>query len=91
MSLQTDCLRMLPLDAKMVESYYVGSPREDSAYDRLIRMFCLSHERLRAELAGAESLLDEGASKIARLEAQVRQQQREIMELRTELARSVVE
>lgn len=33
------------------------------------REILLSHERLRAELSGAERLLDLGAAKIARLEA----------------------
>jgi hypothetical protein len=71
------------MPAEMVRNLYDdGSVAE--------RILCLSHERLRHELAGAESLLDSGAAKIARLEVQVKQQQLEIMDLRTELARERV-
>ena len=66
------CLSVTPMTPEMVRQQY-----DDGSF--LERILCLSHERLRHELAGAESLLDEGANKIARLEA-------EIIELRQMLA-----
>jgi hypothetical protein len=84
--LQTDCLKYDVIARETVEWIYDG--RDARRSERLqIANLCRSHERLRHEVAGAEILRDDDATKIARLEAQVKQQQREIMDLRTELER----
>ena len=84
--LQLQCLEYLPITREVVEWMYDGRDVKNSER-RQIAMLARSHERLRQELAGAEILRDDDTAKIARLEAQVKQQQREIMDLRTELAR----
>jgi hypothetical protein len=80
--LQRDCLNCLPLTQGVVEWWFDGRDVKTSERMQIARL-CRSHERLRAELAGAEAV-------IARREATIKQQQREIMELKTELERERV-
>ena len=51
------CLGYVPLTVETVESFYDGT-RSASA-ERCLLALCESHERLRAELQGAEILLEE--------------------------------
>ncbi len=60
MDLRKECLRHVPLTFETVEDIYKG--RRDYSESELagvIRALCRSHERLRAELEGAEQLLRE--------------------------------
>lgn len=59
MSVQTECLSRTPLTASHVEAIYHLLDGEADAHAKVIRSLCLSHERLRAELLGAETLLKE--------------------------------
>ena len=76
--LQKHCLGYVPLESSEVEDIYDGRNVFDSEPVQIDKL-CRSHERLRHELLGAITLLDEDARKIASLEA-------EIIELRQILA-----
>lgn len=75
----------MPLPPESVQSFYDSEKRVLNIVSA--RKLCLSHERLRAELQGSEVLRAETETKIKQLEAKIKQQQREIMDLRTELER----
>jgi hypothetical protein len=55
--LQRQALATVPLSAATVESFYDGS--HSGTEKQCLRALCKSHERLRAELEGAELLLKE--------------------------------
>ena len=63
--LQRAALASLPLTEATVESFYDGT-RSGTA-EQCLRALCVSHERLRAELQGAEALLADGERDQARL------------------------
>ncbi len=67
--LQQRALAITPLSVRVVQNIYSGA--YSSAPQCLIAL-CESHERLRAELQGAEILLNENAKRIAELERQLR-------------------
>lgn len=63
MTLKIECLEHCPLTEGQVEHLfpiYPGSTRPSLL--AMVRLLCLSHERLRAELSGAEILLKESES-----------------------------
>lgn len=62
-NLQKSALASLPLTAATIESFWDGS-RSGTA-EQCLRALCISHERLRAELQGAEVLLAEEPGKAA--------------------------
>lgn len=87
--MQKTCLGITPIQQAEIEAMYDGGGPPYT-----FREVLLSHERLRRELAGAlivisdmQKELDDRAAKIARLEASIKQRDREIMELRNELNR----
>lgn len=59
------CLGRIAMSEKQVQKIYdrVADMDQESSPVRWIKSLCLSHERLRAELAGAESLLNESKEK----------------------------
>lgn len=60
MALKTACLNRTPLTEQQIQATY-DHPGQLSESD--VRALCLSHERLRAELAGAEELIDKPSSR----------------------------
>lgn len=64
MSLREECLGKLPLTKEAVQSIYDvrNGKHPPAVIATWIKNLCLSHERLRAELEGAEILLREQAS-----------------------------
>lgn len=64
MSLQSDCLGKVPLTKEAVQAIYSvrDGKHPPAVLATWIKNLCLSHERLRAELEGAEILLREQAS-----------------------------
>jgi len=69
-NLKTQCLPQVPLTEVQVEDVF--ATRDQLDRDTLlgvVRRLCLSHERLRLELAGAESLLERTARKMELSEA----------------------
>lgn len=77
--LHKQCLAYVPLTRDEVEQIYrdifLGR-----VHDNKFKRLCMSHERLRQELAGAETLLNEWAEKLAKMHA-------ETIELNRKLAR----
>lgn len=61
-SLQVDCLKVLPMTREMVDDRF----REGGL---IVRTICLSHERLRAELSGAEIVISDLQAEVNRLES----------------------
>jgi len=59
MNLKKDCLSKLPIEFETVRDFYEETKRarRTDENSRFLIELCLSHERLRAELAGAEELL----------------------------------
>lgn len=54
MSIQKACLAVVPMTEKEIEAIYTF-PQQMSVKE--VTRLCLSHERLRTELAGAEQML----------------------------------
>lgn len=68
--LQQRALGRVALSKETVESFYDGS-RSGTA-EQCLKALCESHERLRAELEGADLLLDEVDPEILRLQERIR-------------------
>lgn len=74
--MQKTCLGITPIQQAEIEAMYDGGGPPYT-----FREVLLSHERLRHELADRERLLDSGAAKIARLEAEVRSMKEELIDM----------
>lgn len=61
--LEIECLKTLPLHAETVKGIFDERHNWDGATRKIISRLCLSHERLRAELSGAEIIIKELESK----------------------------
>jgi hypothetical protein len=58
MNLKTECLAKTPLSAEAVAAIYGMLEKfAEPGQRQIVKNLCLSHERLRAELEGAEALL----------------------------------
>ncbi len=68
-ALQRKALVTVPLSSQTVESFWDGS--HSGTPEQCLRALCASHERLRAELEGAEALLKEPDPEIARLKVKL--------------------
>ena len=67
------CLSLLPLPYETVQrAYDAATILVEQPSKHAVERLCLSHERLRSELAGAERLLDEGAKTIEGLKADLK-------------------
>lgn len=65
MNLRNNCLGFAALDEKQVQAIYDGS--EAMSHQTLLRTLgrvCISHERLRAELAGSENVIADLETKL---------------------------
>lgn len=58
-TLKVDCLRVLPMSEAEVSELYSTDSMDRCDLRDMMKRVCLSHERLRAELQGAEILLRE--------------------------------
>lgn len=59
-------LATVPLSCETVEDFFDGSA--SGSTKECLRALCISHERLRSELQGAEILIAEDSERIKRLE-----------------------
>lgn len=66
MNLQEACLGTLPLTPEQVQLYWDDRDVKHSLRS-IVRTLCLSHERLRAELAGINTMLLETEVEMKRL------------------------
>ena len=67
MNLKADCLGHVPILPSTMQDIYERVPTWSEKELRVrLQAVCLSHERMRAELEGCESLLAEDAAKIKR-------------------------
>ena len=66
--LSRQALASLPLDEKTIESIYDST--NPGVTGRRLKILCASHERLRIEAAGAESLWQDERKKVEGLEAE---------------------
>lgn len=58
-SIQVTCLAVVPMsEADVTEAYHLSGHADYNWLRTTMQALCLSHERLRAELAGAESMLN---------------------------------
>lgn len=57
-SIQVKCLAVVPMsEAEVTEAYHLCGCADYNWLRKTMQALCLSHERLRAELAGAEAML----------------------------------
>jgi len=57
--LEIECLKTLPLPVETVKVIFDERHNWDGTTRKIITRLCLSHERLRAELSGAEIIIEE--------------------------------
>lgn len=57
--LEIECLKTLPLPVETVKGIFDERHNWDGTTRDIISRLCLSHERLRAELSGAEIIITE--------------------------------
>lgn len=66
MNLKTECLKKIPLTYEAVAAIH-GMISFSDGQRQIVTNLCLSHERLRAELEGAEKLIADGRTQDDRL------------------------
>lgn len=70
--LRRKALAYLPMSPDAVEMMYIAAAHAEHPLVKIdIKRMCESHERLRAELEGAEVLIDDGERRFATLTAQL--------------------
>ena len=57
--IEIECLKQLPLTAEEIDAIWRARTAFSFAIEKLVNRLCLSHERLRAELSGAEIIIKE--------------------------------
>lgn len=57
--LEIECLKTLPMDAESVKTIFDERHNWDGITRKVIARLCLSHERLRAEIAGANAVIND--------------------------------